>query len=178
MIPNKLKIPALIALVIAIGLFLRRCNVDPVTNPSDVKLETNDQAKVIVDKNKITVVKRDKDGNVKAETKYIPDHATVTYHKDGTVEFKVKTIGLQFEPGIGTLLYDKGSALSLNVQFAYYRRIGFIGGLGVQLAKNPAVVPFVAVGYRLPWEMVSNTSVMFGYAPVQKSPVLGLRIRF
>lgn len=177
-ISTKFKAYILAALVLVLGLFLRKCNVDPKPNPTDIKLQTDDNAKVIVGKNKITVVRRDKDGNPVGETKFIPDHATVTIKKNGNVEFTVKQIGLQFEPGIGVMGYSNGGALALDTQFAYWKRIGFTAGLGVQMKSKPDIIPFVAASYRLPWDVVSNTSVTLGYAPLQKSPVIGLRVRF
>lgn len=178
MIPNKLKLIALVGLTLMIGLLLHKCNVDPKPNPTDIKLNADDQAKIIVDKNKITVVKRDKNGNAIGETKFIPDHATVIYKKNGEIEFKVQQLGFQFEPGIGVIGVDRTAALSLDVQFAYWKRIGFNAGVGVQIKSKPSAVPFVAASYRLPFNMISNTSLMLGYAPVQKSAVAGLRIRF
>ena len=178
MIPEKLKLPVLIGLIAAIGLFLYKCNVDPKPNPTDIKLQADDNAKVVVGKNKITVVRRDSNGNPIADTKFIPDHATVTIKKNGDVEFTVKQVGLQFEPGIGIMGYSKGGALELDVQFAYWKRIGFSTGLGVQMTAKPDIIPFAAVVYRLPWDVVSNTSITLGYAPLQKSPVAGLRVRF
>lgn len=178
MIPNKLKLPLIVLSIILGGLLFYRCNKDPKPDMTDTKLTEADQAKVIVGKNKITVVTRNPDGTNNVSTKYVPEHATVVLKKNGDVVFDVKTFGFEAEPGIGAAGTTLGAALTLDLQFFYYKRTALTAGLGIQMASKPKVMPFAAVSYRLPWDVVSNTSLIAGYAPLQKSPVLGLRVRF
>jgi len=178
MLTNKLKLTLITLLVLVSGLLLYRCNRDPKSDFTSTKLEEDDQAKVIIGNNKVTVVKRNPNGTNNISTKYIPDHATVTLKKDGTIDFKVQNFGFEAAPGIGVIGTSIGGAVSLDLQFMYWKRTALTAGIGVQMVAHPKVMPFVAVAYRLPWDVVSNTSVIAGYAPLQKSPVLGLRVRF
>lgn len=183
---DRIKILGIAAFVIALGFVLRRCNRDPQTPSSLPSLASNEQAKVFVDGDRVTVIKRNADGSDNVTTKYVPEHGTITFEKDGTVNISVKEFGYQIEPGVGLLASNEGAAVAFDVQLLYWKRIGLNLGTALRIgvpAKNvddvirDGVRPFIAVSYRLPWKLLSNTSVMLGYEPLQRVPCLGIRIQ-
>lgn len=183
---NKLKLFGLVITVAASALLLARCNRERVPSYAP-KLADSDQAKVLIDHNKVTVVKRNPNGTTDVSTKFVPDRGEVVFKKDGTVEIQVKQFGWIAEPGIGLLVSSEGAALSLDCQVMYWRRMGLNVGTGVRLGIDAHTAnevirdglrPFVAASYRLPWNIVSNTSAMVGYAPIHKQIVVGVRVKF
>lgn len=183
---NKLKLALIAVGVIVAGLLLYRCNRDPKPDMSIV-LNNDDQAKVSVNGNKVTVVRRNPDGTTKTETKHVPENAVVTYKKNGEVEINVKQYGWKVQPGIGAIASAEGLALSLDVRLAYWRRMGLNVGTGIRLGVDASSVnnavknsirPFVALSYQLPFDRLSNTSVLLGYQPVQSQVCFGVRVKF
>lgn len=183
---NKLKLFGVVIAVIAGALLLARCNRERVPSYAPTLTDT-DQAKVLIDHNKVTVVKRNPNGTTDVSTKFVPDRGEIVFKKDGSVEIHVKEFGWIAEPGIGLFVSSEGAALSLDCQVMYWRRMGLNVGSGIRVgiqARNANEVmrdglrPFVAVSYRLPWNIVSNTSTYVGYAPINKLVVLGLRVKF
>jgi hypothetical protein len=183
---NKLKLVAFLCMALGIGFLISRCNRDP--KPSqNLTLSDKDQAKVLIEKNKVSVATRNPDGSTKVISKYVPKHATITVEKDGTVDVNVQQFGFSADPGLGAIATSEGLSLSLDLQVMYWRRMGLNVGTGLRLGasvKNAnefmtnVVRPFVAVSYRLPWDVVSNTSVLAGYEPLHKNICAGLRIQF
>jgi hypothetical protein len=181
---NKMKIILLGILAVAIALVLLRCNRDPKPTPG-IKLEEKDQAKVFVEKNKITVVKRNVDGSTSTTTKFVPKNGTVTVGKDGSVDINVRQFGWSADPGVGAIVSSEGLSLSLDLQVIYWKRMGLNVGSGFRSTSSKdandfikeAFRPFVGVSYRLPWNIVSNTSVLTGYEPLQKQLCFGIRVQ-
>jgi hypothetical protein len=183
---NKLKLFGLVVAVIAGALLLRQCNREKVPSYAPI-LAADDQAKVLIDHNKITVVKRNPNGTTDVSTKFVPDRGEVIFKKDGSVEIHVKQFGWIAEPGMGYILSAEGSALALDCQVMYWRRMGLNAGVGMRLGVKAITAnelmrdglrPYLAISYRLPWNIVSNTSTMVGYAPLNKLVVVGLRVKF
>lgn len=183
---GKIRLAGIGIVILLCAFALYRCNKDPKP-ASNLDLDKGDQAKVSVDGNKITVIKRNPDGSTKVETKYVPDKATVTYRQNGEVDIDVRQFGWKAEPGIGAIASAEGMALSLDVRTLYWKRMGLNFGLGIRfgvetksldLIVRNSLRPFVGVSYRLPFERVSNTSILVGYQPVQSLVCIGARVKF
>jgi|WetSurMetagenome_2_1015567.scaffolds.fasta_scaffold179201_3 hypothetical protein len=181
---KNVKIIGILLIALGIVFLIYKCNRDP--KPSqNVTLDTKDQAKVFVEKNKITVVKRNVDGSTSTTTKFVPKNGTITVGKDGSVDVNIRQFGWSADPGIGAIISSEGLSLSLDLQVMYWKRMGLNVGSGFRStsSKNAndfvkdAFRPFVGVSYRLPWNIVSNTSVLTGYEPLQKQLCFGIRVQ-
>jgi hypothetical protein len=178
---TKLKIIGLIVLLASVVVWLNREPAPPAVQ--SVTLAADEKAKVLISDKKITVVKRKADGAQKTDVHYVPDTATVTYKDDGNVSVYVKQAGLKLGPGVGAAVIGKDTTITLDTQVAYWRRMNLHIGVGFRTQSTPGafhehVRLFGAVGYQLPWTWTQNTSILVGYAPVQKAAVAGLRLKF
>lgn len=136
----------------------------------DIPLTDDEIARLALKPHHIAIKTRE---GVKAA--YVPKsgHATVTIKKDGTTVLSVKNKGTSFELGLGAIYADK-LRLSCDLQLIYWNR--FSGHLGVGVGTYaPALVPYVAVGYRLDGIRLQNTSLILGYS-ARKTFVVGLRV--
>jgi hypothetical protein len=141
--------------------------------PSDLleePLQETEASRVVIEDRKISVLSRK---GTKAA--YVPSsgHVVVSTKKDGQVDIKVKQAGFSLQAGLGGVYADTGR-LTLDLQCAYYRRIGFHLGVGFADAR-PTVSPYAAVSYRLDAIRLANTSLVAGMT-FRKEPLIGIRV--
>lgn len=166
-------------IIIAFGItflllfWLKGCKEAPTTIPM---LEDGQQAKVVIDNNKITVLKRGE----ALHTDYMPENSVIVFNEDGTVEVKVKTHGLTFQPGFGIGVGADDFRAAIDFKWAYWNRLGAYAGVNGRLRKDMNQIRprgFVGIGYVLPYEHFENTS--FVLAIDHKKDVYGyVRVGF
>lgn len=104
--------------------------------------------------------------------------AKITKFEDGEVEVDVKNKGFGLEPGF-TVAAGDGLRLGLDVQYAYWKRWGLLGGVTIPVndRRFSRVRGHLGLGYTLPNRWLSSTSV-FGAVDTSKNPLMGFRTRF
>jgi hypothetical protein len=170
---KRLKQAALIVLVLISGLwlwdFFRK---EPIAEEVTATPLKEDEAARVVIKNRQVSVLTDKG----AKATYVPSsgHAAVTVKTDGEVEIRVKRTGFGFQLG-GGIVYDDTLRGALDLQFAYSGRLGLHTGLAVAPSYGPAVVPYLALGYKLDRLRLDNTSLLVGVT-ARKSWLVGIAV--
>lgn len=160
---------------IALGVLALAFNFFVKDQPSELleePLQETEASRVVVEDRKISVL-----SSKGTKAAYVPSsgHVVVSTKKDGQVDIHVKQAGLSLQAGFGGIFSDT-ARLSLDLQLAYWRRIGAHCGVAISDA-HPAVVPFFAASYRLDQLRLSNTSLLVGVT-TRKEPLLGLRLEF
>lgn len=168
---SRVKDIALFAGMLAIAVLI--ANFFLSEEPSELTeepLTATEASRVVVEDRKISVLS--KKGTKAA---YVPSsgHAVVSTSKDGDVKISVKQAGFSLQSGLGGSYADTGR-FTLDLQIAYWRRIGFHAGVGFADA-HPAAVPFFAVSYKLDQLRLTNTSLFVGVT-TRKEPVFGVRV--
>lgn len=104
--------------------------------------------------------------------------AKITKFDDGEIEVNVKNKGLGLEPGF-TVAVGDGLRLGLDVEYAYWKRWGLLGGVTVPVTRRSLneVRGHLGVSYDIPNRWLSSTSV-WGGLDTSKTPLLGLRTKF
>jgi hypothetical protein len=136
----------------------------------DEPLKEGEASRIVVEDKKVTVLSKK---GVKAA--YVPSSGRViiSTEKDGDTTLTVKDKGFALQAGFGGVYADV-PRLTLDVQFAYYRRFGFHLGAAGSNAR-PAITPYAAVSYRLDQLRLANTSVVVGMT-TRKDPLIGIRV--
>jgi len=104
--------------------------------------------------------------------------AKLTKFKDGEIDIKVKNKGLGLEPGF-TVAAGDGLRLGLDVQYAYWKRWGLLGGFTYPVSGRSLdrLRGHLGLSYDLPNRWFSNTSV-WGGIDTAKDPRIGFRTKF
>jgi len=107
-----------------------------------------------------------------------PRHTEISVKKDGTVTVKSRKAGFTVEPAIGVAVANR-PLITLDLQLAYWQRVGFIVGTGYAVGDRPrsAFKPYVGLSYDLPFRFTRNTGLFIGVT-TSKEPLIGLRVRF
>ncbi len=135
-------------------------------------LGATEASRVVLEDRKISVL-----SSKGTKAAYVPSsgHAVVSTSKDGDVRIDVKQTGFSVQAGMGGIYADT-ARLTLDLQFAYYRRFGFhLGIAGADV--RPAISPYAAFSYRLDQLRLANTSVVVGMT-FRKEPLVGCRVEF
>lgn len=145
---------------------------EPINDAIRLTPLKEDEAARIVVKNRTVSVLTDKG----AKAAYVPSsgHAAVTVKTDGDVEIRVKRTGFGFQLG-GGLLYGDTLRGALDLELAYSGRLGLHGGLAIAPTHGPAVVPYLALGYKLDRLRLDNTSLLVGVT-ARKSWIVGIAV--
>ena len=168
---KRLKDIGFVALVIGGAVLLfeflhREKSSDLLEEP----LQETEASRVVLEDRKISVL-----SSKGTKAAYVPSsgHAVVSTSKDGSVNITVKQKGFALQAGFGGVYADT-ARLTLDLQFAYWRRVGFHVGIAGADAR-PATSPYAAVSYRLDQIRLANTSLVAGIT-TRKEPLFGLRV--
>jgi hypothetical protein len=172
--------------LVFIGLFLLVCGLwyaehqlkrDEIINAPVLK--ENEKVKVIIDPNTKTVkeVRRDKNGKQIIKQTSGGRNTVIVVDDKCNVTVQTRTKGLIFEPGL-TLGYTERARWGLDVQFFFWNRFGLNTGVTAALQGN-TVYPraFIGALYTLPFNVVSNTSIVAGMDN-KLDLFVGARIKF
>jgi len=170
-VAKGLKIGVLVLLCVAAMALFHRCQQERRETSLTPVLKEGEREKVIVKKGVVTVVRRD--GSTKRHIG-VRD-AAVTIKDDGSAQIYAPSKGFTFEPGIG-IYQGKEAAAGLDIQFAYWKRFGAVGGVMYQLEEKK-LRPFVGIGYSLALIGASNSTALIA-VDVEKEIYVGLRVAF
>ena len=97
--------------------------------------------------------------------------------EDGSIDTRVKNKGFGLEPGLTATTGD-GLRLGADVEFAYWKRYGLLGGFTypVRHRSLDRLRGHLGLSYDLPSRWFSSTSI-WGGIDTDKTPVLGLRTK-
>lgn len=103
---------------------------------------------------------------------------TFIQNKDGSYEADYKNKGFGLEPGFVMTAGD-GLRLGLDVEYAYWKRWGLLGGVTVPAYDRSLdkLRGHLGLGYDLPSKWLSHTSV-YGGIDTNKTPTMGIRTKF
>lgn len=122
--------------------------------------------------------KKNKDG--KTETKVYNNVRKVvaTQLDDGSVKVKIPKAGFTFEPGLSVHAADR-LRLGVDIQYAYWKQWGLIGGLSVLVEKRTlgSVRGHAGLSYSFPYRYLATSSIFAGI-DTSGDPIVGLRTRF
>lgn len=98
--------------------------------------------------------------------------------EDGRIETAFKNKGVGLEPGFVVTAGD-GLRLGLDVEYAYWKRWGLLGGVTFPVQKRSIdrVRGHLGLGYDLPSRWLSHTSI-YGGIDTNKTPTMGFRTKF
>jgi len=98
--------------------------------------------------------------------------------EDGTIKTHFKNKGIGLEPGI-TVTSGDGLRLGLDVEYAYWKRFGLLGGatLPVRTRSLSNLRGHLGLSYDLPSKWFSHSSLWAGL-DTNKTPLMGWRTKF
>jgi len=178
-IAKSVSVPALaFGIGMLVLFFARSCQKAPVynTGPSHTKplaLLPEETLHVSVSRDSLRIATPSRQDFIRQ-----PRHTEISVKKDGTVTVKSRKAGFTMEPAIGVAVANR-PLITLDLQLAYWQRVGFIVGTGYQVGEQPrsAFKPYVGFSYDLPFGFTSNTGMFIGLT-TKKEPLIGLRVRF
>ena len=137
-------------------------------------LKVNEKEKVIINNQTHTVTVVTPTGTKVTEGSR---HTVVTITKDNEIQVYSPQSGFIFEPGI-TQFHSDYFRVGVDVQWYYFRRWGLLTGGGIDVNHTSRTFDFYqAVGYTLPFETFSNTTLFVGYS-MNRQVVPGVRLKF
>lgn len=173
---EKFKIVLFAALAIIAVVILKACDKRKVQQITDDALTNEEKQAIIVDDNgNVTTV--DRNGN---KTRVNIDHGVrdvrISVDKNNHLNVLLRDHGFIHEAGIGVLQTANFRGI-LDLQWFFYHQYGVNSGLSFSTTKGDQLRVYVGAAYTLPWEWLSNTSVLLTYDTKREIGV-GLRVRF
>lgn len=167
------------AAIIYAFLRISSCTTATITKIYDdaraapIVLTVHEKSKIVVEKNRVRYATRTSDGKTAIKDTYVPPEGKVTViePKVGDLVVKVKNKGLTFSPGVGGGLVGTTGGGFVFTKFAYYKRLGVVGGIG--LNQHEEIVPFVGTTYHVK----ANSFLLFGVGTEAKI-VVGVAVNF
>jgi len=118
--------------------------------------------------------------------------ASIEQFDDGSVKVRARNKGFGFEPGYGVFIVNGRPRVGLDIQWAYWKRLGLSSGAGVGGRKTKEVtdgtgeakrsdlqwnVYPLALNYNLPFRWTPNTNLFLGYL-LQKQATAGVTVKW
>lgn len=176
---SVIRVGIVAGVAVALHLFLNKAYQHVVqtydnARSAPIVLKPTEKAKTVVQANKVITATRRTDGKVDVVQRYVPPEGKVEVIVPvggGEQIVKVKDKGLTLSPGGGFGLVGVHPGAFVFVKFAYWRRIGLCGGVGINSASE--FVPYGGVSYHL----ISNTFLHVGVGAELKT-IAGIAVKF
>ena len=152
--------------------------LNKVTTDDKSKLNTDEgevaKANVYMDRNIVVIQKKDEKAKIYVGVK----EAHLTKFDDDEIRVDIKDKGFGLEPGFAMVAGD-GLRLGLDLEYAYWKRWGLIGGFSVPPARRTisGVRGHLGLSYDIPNKWLSHSSIFAGI-DTSKTPVVGMRTKF
>lgn len=174
---KKLQLVSITALVFVIVGFLASLWLTKRSQRQDAlpTLASNEKKKIDVDveKKRVRVIERRKDGTTKVRTTEGVERLVVTQTKEDELDLWTLNKGLSFRAGMG-VGYARDLRVYSDVQIAWWGRYGVI--VGASYGRDFGLRGHGGLSYALPFEWTSNTHV-FVAIDTKGDFNLGLRVR-
>jgi len=175
MVRLRFKLAGIAALILLIGLALRRCDRAIVSPTAPGALKPGERERVDVSNHQVTIITP-----TKTTKEYVPGKVDVSIDKLGHATVHVRELGLMLEPGMGTGYDGVDGKLVLDVKVAYYHRAGLNAGLAFDLGGvdwHERVKSEMAISY-VPLVRLANTSLFVGTELFPQRAIGGIRVSF
>lgn len=152
--------------------------LDKITKHEDTRLKVEDgevaNAVIYMDDRIIVIQKKGEKPKQYVGVK----KAKLTKFDDGEVKADIKNKGIGLEPGFVMAAGD-GLRLGLDVEYAYWKRWGLLGGFTVPVKGRSLgnMRGHMGLSYDLPSRWFSSTS-LWGGVDTSRTPIMGIRTRF
>lgn len=170
-----------LVILIIIGLFkFFESKVLKENELASVVLKATEKRKAIIDfrHHTLTTITKDKKNEI-IKFKSGLRTAVITESTDGTIAVYAPEAGLVFEPGLSAFYSNHYTHLGIDIQWAYWKRLGLSTGMGMTVLNDTIDIDLypIALNFNPPFNWTPNTNIFIGIN-ADKDFVAGTSVKF